>query len=140
MIRTYSELMRIKGIKNRYKYLKLSGRVGEITFGHDRYLNQVLYTSDTWRNLRDEIIIRDEGCDLACPDFEIYGRIYIHHLNPITIKDIETRHPKLFDPRNLICTSYNTHIAIHYSNESMLPELPIKRTKYDTCPWKGGKL
>jgi len=139
MIKTYSELIRIKTIVGRFEYLKLNGKVGVETFGYDRYLNQVLYNSREWRQLRDKIIIRDGGCDLALEDFEIFGRIYVHHLNPITLEDIEKRRPELFDPNNLVCSSFNTHQAIHYGDKSLLPELPIERKPNDTCPWKGGK-
>lgn len=136
MIRTYSELRRIRTFKERYEYLRLRGQVGISTFGYDRHLNQMLYTSTRWRKLRDEIIIRDLGCDLGMTDYEIQGRIIIHHMNPISIEDIEYENPAIFDPELLICTSNNTHLALHFSDESLLPELPIERRPFDTIPWK----
>ena len=135
IIKTYAELMIFKTFEDRYKYLRLVGKVGEETFGYDRYLNQMLYTSKRWRSVRDEVIIRDEGCDLGIEDREIYGKIIVHHINPITIEDIELERRKVFDPRFLICTSPGTHNAIHYGDESLLPRLPVVRRKNDTCPW-----
>lgn len=135
-IKCYSELITIPTFIERYQYLKIGGRVGADTFGHDRYLNQILYHSSEWLDFRDEIIIRDNGCDLAHPDFEIHGRILIHHINPITVEDVLRRDPKIFDPENVISTVLNTHNAIHYGDESQLMLLPITRTKNDTCPWR----
>lgn len=136
MTKSYSELIRIHSFEDRYEYLKLDGIVGEPTFGNERYLNQVLYTSDEWKRCRRGIIIRDNGLDLGCDGFEIYGRILVHHLNPITIEDILNRASIVFDPENLICVSHNTHNAIHYGTRDMLIGNPICRCKYDTCPWK----
>lgn len=135
-IKCYSELVTIPTFIERYRYLKIGGRVGTDTFGHDRYLNQILYHSGEWLDFRDEIIIRDNGCDLAHPEFEIHDRILIHHINPITVEDVLRRDPKIFDPENVISTVLNTHNAIHYGDESRLMLLPITRTKNDTCPWR----
>lgn len=137
MSRTYSELIRLKTLKERYHYLRLGGMIGEKTFGFDRYLNQYLYKSGRWKSLRNEIIIRDEGCDLGCPDYSIGDRIYIHHMNPITVEDVENDRSIIYEPEFLICTSYNTHSAIHFGDESLLPQTPISRRRNDTCPWKG---
>ena len=135
-LRTYSELSTLPTFKERFNYLKLDGRVGLETFGHDRYLNQILYNSPEWRKFRSSIIVRDDGCDLACEGYEIFGRIIIHHINPITVQDILNRDPKVFDPENVITTVHNTHNAIHYSDESLLITTPIERSRNDTCPWK----
>lgn len=136
MIKTYSELMEIDDFYDRYKYLRLSGSVGADTFGSLRYINQAFYSSHQWRKLRRKIIIRDNGRDLAHEDFEIHGRIYIHHLNPVTPQDLETDSEFVWDPEFLVCVSFDTHNAIHYGDESLLPELPIERRPGDTCPWK----
>ena len=135
-IRTYSELITLPTFIERYRYLKLSGRVGEDTFGFDRYLNQIFYQSKEWRSIRDYVITRDNGCDLGIDGHEIYGRILIHHMNPITADDILKRSDLLLNPEYLICTIKNTHDAIHYSDESLLITDPIERSKNDTCPWK----
>lgn len=136
MSKTYRRLRRLRSFKDRYDYLRLKGTVGLATFGYDRYLNQVLYKSDRWLKTRDDIIIRDEGCDLGLEGYEIQGRIIVHHMNPITIRDIELERDCVFDPDGLICTSLRTHNAIHYGDESLLPQLPITRRRNDTCPWK----
>jgi len=137
MLRTYSELRRLKTFEERYRYLRLPGRVGSDTFGYDRYLNQLLYTSGRWRSTRDIVIIRDNACDLGIDDYEIRGQIIvIHHMNPITIEDIELNRPEVFDPEFLITTTFNTHGVIHYGNESLLPRPPIVRRRNDTCPWR----
>ena len=135
-IRTYSELITIPTFKERFEYLKLNGSVGLETFGHDRYLNQILYNSPEWRRFRPEIIVRDNGCDLACEGYEIFGKILIHHINPITAQDILNRNPKVFDPENVITTVHNTHNAIHYGDENLLITAPIERSRNDTCPWR----
>ncbi len=132
----YSELIRLTRFIDRYRYLKLNGKVGDETFGYDRYLNQILYQSSEWRRFRRNIVIRDNGCDLATPGYEIQGKILIHHINPITLRDIEQRDPKVFDPENVISTSLITHNAIHYGDESILITEPIMRSPNDTCPWK----
>ena len=132
----YSELITIPTYEERFKYLQLKGSVGNDTFGYDRYLNQILYNSPEWKRLRNQIIIRDNGRDLGCEGYEIYGRILIHHMNPITVEDIVSRDPIVFDPENLICVSHNTHNAIHYGDENLLIMAPVERTKNDTCPWR----
>lgn len=116
--------------------MKINGIVGEETFGCDRYLNQIFYKSEEWKRIRRRVIIRDNGYDLAWEEYEIKGIIIIHHINPITKEDILNRSSKLFDLENLICTSVNTHKAIHYGNEEMLPKKIVERTMNDTCPWK----
>ena len=134
-LRTYSELITLPTFKERFNYLRLDGRVGLETFGHDRYLNQILYNSPEWRNLRSRIVTRDCGRDLACEGYDIYGQVLVHHINPITVKDILDRNPMVFDPENLITTVHNTHNAIHYGDESLLTTEPIIRYKDDTCLW-----
>lgn len=136
IIRTYSELITLPTFKERFEYLRLGGKVGEATFGFDRYLNQAFYKDPEWLRIRDEVIIRDNGCDLGIPDHEIYGRILVHHMNPITTKDILDRSRYLLDPEYLICTMKNTHDAIHYSDDSLLYKAPVERSKNDTCPWR----
>lgn len=135
-IKRYSELITIPTYEERFQYLQLKGAVGKDTFGYDRYLNQILYNSPEWKRLRNQIIIRDNGCDLGCEGYEIYGRVLIHHMNPITVEDVVSRNPIVFDPENLICVSHNTHNAIHYGDESLLILAPVERTKNDTCPWR----
>lgn len=135
-IKCYSELSRLSTFEERYSYLQLKGSVGADTFGFDRYLNQIFYRSKEWKAVRDLVIIRDNGCDLGVLGYEIHGRILIHHLNPISIEDIERRTSILLDPEYLICTTHNTHNAIHYGDEGLLSRAPVQRTKYDTCPWK----
>lgn len=135
-IKTYSELIMIPTFLERYQYLKIGGRVGEETFGYDRYLNQTLYRSPEWKRFRRDMILRDNGLDLAHDDYEIVGKILVHHIDPITPKDVIRRDPKIFDPENVVCVSLNTHNAIHYGDESLLMLDPIVRTKNDTCPWK----
>jgi len=136
MIRTYSELIKFNTFEDRFEYLKLNGNVGSETFGFDRYFNQVFYRSLEWRKLRNEIIIRDNGCDLGVPGHEIFGKIVIHHLNPITLYDIEENSDILMNPEYLICTCHQTHNAIHYGNTDLLMRDPIVRSKNDTCPWR----
>ena len=135
-IKTYSELITLPTYEERFNYLKLEGVVGEMTFGFDRYLNQKLYTSQEWKTVRNQVIVRDNGCDLACEGYEIYGKILIHHINPITVEDIINRNPIIFDLENLISTTHNTHNAIHYGDENLLIKEPIERTKNDTIPWR----
>ena len=135
-IRTYSELITLPTFKERYEYLKLNGRVGEETFGFDRYLNQAFYKSEEWRAVRDYVIVRDNGCDLGMEGHEIFGKILIHHMNPISKRDILDRSDLLLNPEYLICTIKNTHDAIHFGDENLLIVAPIKRRKNDTCPWK----
>lgn len=137
IIRTYSELIKLPTFEERYRYLRIGGRVGEETFGIDRWLNQIFYRTDAeWRAIRDYVIIRDDGCDLAMPDRPIESRILVHHINPITKDDIIHRTKRLLDPENLICTIKSTHDAIHYGDESKLLIAPVERRPNDTCPWK----
>ena len=136
IIRTYSELITLSTFKERYEYLKLGGRVGEDTFGWDRYLNQIFYKSKEWNRIRDQVIFRDLGCDLALEGFEIHGRILIHHMNPISKSDILDRSEFLLNPEYLICTTKATHDAIHYGDLDSLHNEPVIRTKNDTCPWR----
>ena len=135
--RTYSEMLKLKTYEDRFNYLKLNGKVGEVTFGSDRILNQLLYNGDPdWKRVRNEAIIRDNGCDLGIEGREIQGPVLVHHINPITVDDVINRAPKVFDLNNLVCTSKLTHNAIHYSNESILIKDPVERRANDTCPWK----
>lgn len=133
--KTYIDLCKLNTFEDRFKYLKLDGNVGIETFGYKRYLNQVFYKSNEWKSVRNQIIARDDGCDLGIPGRYIYGKVLIHHLNPITYSDIINKSYKLFDPNNLICVSKQTHDAIHFGNENMLTLDPITRTKNDMCPW-----
>lgn len=135
-IKTYSELITLPTFEERYDYLRLNGAIGEDTFGFDRYLNQVFYRSSKWKRIRDQVIVRDNGCDLGIEDRAIYGKIIIHHMNPITVQDIERESAFLLNPEYLICTTLNTHNAIHYGDKSLLTLAPIERTKNDTCPWR----
>ena len=136
IIRTYSELITLPTFEERYRYLRLGGKVGEDTFGFDRYLNQIFYKSNEWLDVRDYVIVRDGGCDLGMPDREIFGKILVHHMNPIRQEDILRRSKWLLDPEYLICTIKNTHDAIHYGDESLLILAPTERKKNDTCPWR----
>ena len=136
MNRSYSELITIPTYEDRFHYLQLNGAVGKDTFGYDRYLNQILYNSKEWKRFRDEIVIRDNGCDLAFEGYDIHGRILVHHINPITVDAVVNRNPIVFDPENAICVTHNTHNAIHYGDESLLITAPVERTKHDTCPWQ----
>ena len=136
-IKTYSELIRLPTFEERFRYLKLNGSVGRETFGFDRHLNQKLYQrSPKWKSSRDFVIVRDNGCDLAMEGHEIYDKIIVHHMNPITMEDILNDSDIIYDPEFLICTIHNTHNAIHYSDESQLIIAPVERTKNDTCPWR----
>lgn len=135
-IRTYAELMQIPSFMGRYDYLRLGGRVGQETFGFDRYLNQRFYHSEVWRSIRDFVITRDLGCDLGLDGYTIHGRIYIHHMNPVSVRDVRDYTDSLIDPEFLICVTHNTHNAIHYGDSSLLVTVPIERKPFDTCPWK----
>ena len=135
-IKTYSELITLPTFEERYRYLKLNGSIGQETFGFERYLNQNFYRSREWKQVRDHVIIRDYGCDLGIEGREISGKIMIHHLNPITIEDLQTMSEFLMDPEYLISVSHATHNAIHYGSEDLLVRDPIQRSKNDTCPWK----
>lgn len=135
-IRTYSELIRFSSFEERFQYLSLLGSVGEKTFGFDRYINQLFYRNPIWKSIRNDIIIRDNGCDMGLEDYEVNGSIYIHHINPISKEDIIHNTEHLLNPEFLITTSFRTHNAIHYGNIDMLSTKPVSRTKNDTCPWK----
>lgn len=136
MIKTYSELIRFNTLEERYRYLRIGGRVGEETFGFDRWMNQVFYKDPRWRDIRDEVITRDNGCDMGLEGYDIHGKIFVHHMNPVTKDDILYNFDSLLNPEFLISTSKRTHDAIHYGNEDLLPQSPIVRTRNDTCPWK----
>lgn len=145
IIRTYSELIQFETFDERLEYLRLYGQVGEDTFGFDRYLNQLFYKSREWLAIRNQVITRDGGCDLAIQDidpitgqriYEIHDRILIHHINPLTKDDILNKTEFLLNPEYLICTSKFTHDFIHYGNREFISKGPIIRTKNDTCPWR----
>ena len=135
-MKTYSELILLPTFRERFEYLRLDGHVGQESFGWDRYLNQAFYRSAEWKRLRLEIIIRDNGCDLADPEREILGPIYIHHINPATQHDVISHAGMLLDPDNLICASYETHQAIHYGTDGFAAAAQVERRPNDTCPWK----
>lgn len=135
VLRTYRELSRLGTFRERFDYLSLRGNVGESTFGFDRWMNQDFYTSKEWRDIRHEIIARDDGCDLGFPGYEIHRDLYIHHLNPITVNQIRNGDPCILDPDNLITVSHNTHNAIHYGDENLLPQPPVERRPGDTKLW-----
>lgn len=136
MIRTYHELNHLQSFEERFEYLKLGGCIGEDIFGFDRFLNQQFYRSQKWKTIRDQVIVRDNGCDLGLDGFNIYGKIIIHHMNPIRVEDILDVTDYLLNPDYLICTSLETHNAIHYGNFDNLSKMPIQRTKNDMCPWR----
>lgn len=134
----YSELIKLQTAKERYQYLRLSSSVGKATFGYDRYLNQAFYTSPEWRKFRNDMILRDNGCDMAMPDREIPkgAKLVLHHINPLTLEDVQEMGPALFDPENVVCVSDKTHNAIHYGDETLMTFEPVVRRPNDTCPWK----
>ena len=137
MIRSYSELIKLKTFEERFRYLRLSQSVGASTFGFNRYVNQAFYASREWKNIRREIILRDEGCDLAIPDRGIFSGIRVHHMNPVTVEDISGDEiTELLNPEYLICTSLETHNAIHFGNEENLITVSKERQKGDTTLWK----
>lgn len=136
MIRRYSELIRFPTFLERFNYLRLNGNVGSSTFGEARYMNQIFYHSGRWKKVRDQIIIRDNALDLGVEGRDIRNKVLIHHLNPITMRDLEEEHPSLYDPENLICVTPETHQAIHYGDEHLLiPDL-VERKPGDTCLWR----
>ena len=135
IIRRYSELCRLDSYIERFEYLKLNGAVGESTFGFDRYLNQTLYRSREWKKVRQEVIFRDDGCDMGVEGYPI-DRIIVHHMNPLSIEMVENRDERIFDPEFLICVSFMTHNAIHFGDATLLPQLPVQRRSGDTCPWR----
>ena len=138
MTRTYDELSQLKTFDERFQYLKLDGVIGEDLFGYMRQLNQAFYTSSLWKNVRNQIIIRDDGCDLGIPGHTIFGKLLVHHLNPLTKEDLINHSSRLVDPNNLITVSFDTHQAITYSDVALIQRDPIERSENDTCPWKGG--
>lgn len=137
-IKTYTELSAIPDYEARFRYLQLNSRVGADTFGFDRYLNQRFYRSREWKRVRDFVIARDKGCDLGIPGREIYGKIFIHHMNPLMVEDIVNATDFLLNPEYLITTTHDTHNAIHYGDKDLLVLNPVERRPNDTCPWKRG--
>ena len=136
-MRTYSKLIQLPTFEERFEYLQLKGKIGEDTFGFDRWLNQKFYRSKEWKQIRDQVIIRDNGCDLGIVDREIYGKAIIHHMNPVSIQDIVDATEYLLDPEFLVCVSFETHNAIHYGNiEGCLRTDPVIRVPNDTIPWR----
>ena len=135
-IRTYTELSKLKTFDERFEYLRLNGMIGDETFGYDRYLNQMFYKTSEWRRVRREVTLRDNGCYLGLEGYDIYGRIYIHHMNPITAEDIKNRSEFLLDPEYLVCVSHNTHQAITYGIDDLIIRPPKERSLNDTCPWR----
>ena len=136
-MKTYSELIQLPDILDRYRYLRIGGKIGDATFGKYRWLNQVFYESKEWRSFRRDIILRDNGCDLAVSDRPIDGKVFIHHLEPITMDDIKYRRlEKILNPENVVCCSFDTHQAIHYSNENLIIMPYVERKPGDTCLWK----
>lgn len=134
-IRSYSELRGFNSLEDRFKYLQLNGRVGDQTFGFDRFMNQMFYRSAEWHQIRRHVIIRDEGCDLGIPGYEIHHGLYIHHMNPMTVDDISSGDPSILDPEFLITVTHRTHNAIHYGTAQQLPRLPVERVAGDTKLW-----
>lgn len=135
-MKTYTELIKFNTFEDRFNYLNLNGTIGEETFGFDRWLNQNFYKSQEWRSIRDFVIIRDGGCDMAMEGYEIFGKIYVHHMNPITQSDLIHSTDFLMNPEYLVCVSHSTHNAIHYGDISLLITEPVERKPGDTCPWK----
>lgn len=135
-MRTYTELIQYPDFEDRFAYLKLDGRVAQDTFGWDRWVNQQFYHTSEWKRVRDQVIVRDLGYDLASRGHEISGMILIHHMNPIRLEDLMERPEYVLDPEFLVCVSKATHNAIHYGNKDLLPSPMIQRSRNDTCPWK----
>ena len=133
--RTFSELSHIPSFEGRFQYLKLGGNVGRETFGFDRYINQRFYSSFEWKRVREEVIVRDNGCDLGVPGYEIHGGLLIHHINPMTADDVSHGEDWILDPEFLITTTHNTHNAIHYGTDTLLPKVAIAREPGDTRLW-----
>ena len=134
-IRTYSELSQLETFEERYNYLKLGGIVGATTFGFDRWASQGFYHSSEWRIVKRHVIVRDKGCDLGVPGYELYQDLLVHHMNPFGIRDLELNAERILDPEFLITTSLRTHNAIHYGDESQLPKGPVERKRGDTKLW-----
>ncbi len=135
-MRTYSELIKLPTLSERFEYLKLDGAIGAETFGFERYLNQNFYRSEIWRRIRNQVIVRDNGCDFGLEDYPIGGRIIVHHMNPVDSDDIIMQRDILLNPEFLICVGERTHNALHYGAFDLLPQDPIERKPNDTCPWK----
>ena len=136
MLKTYSELIKLPSFEERFDYVKLTGNIGISTFGFDRYLNQSFYTSYQWRQVRRDVIVRDSGCDLAILERPVFGAIRVHHMNPVSIEDLESERDIVLDPEFLICVSLTTHNAIHFGNQNGLHALMKEREKGDTNLWK----
>lgn len=136
LVRSYRELIRLPTFSERFEYLRLAGIVGKATFGGHRIIGQEFYTSKLWKSIRDQVIVRDNACNLAHPDYPIVDRVYVHHINPITIDDFLVYSDRLIDLDNLICMSYETHNALHYGVEQSVPKQFTERRQNDTCPWK----
>jgi hypothetical protein len=134
-VKSYSELMRLETLEERFEYLSLRGKVGEATFGFDRYMNQMFYTSREWRRIRQTVILRDNGCDLGIDGYEIHKGLYIHHLNPMTVSNIRNGDPEILDPEFLITTTGPTHNAIHFGDARLLPRTLVERKPGDTKLW-----
>lgn len=134
-IRSYRDLRRLETFEERFEYLSLRGNVGEATFGYDRWINQQFYRSTQWRHVRDQVIVRDNGCDLGVEGYDIHDRIYIHHMNPMRVADITTGDPSILNPEYLITVTHQTHNAIHYGDASLLPQAPVERRPGDTKLW-----
>lgn len=137
--RTYTELNRLTTLEDRYKYLALRGQVGEMTFGFDRYMNQMFYRSREWKQIRYHVITRDNGCDLGLPEHEVYSQLIIHHMNPMTVNDVRDGDASILDPEFLITTRFRTHNAIHYGDVLLLPKPFVERTPGDTNLWPSMK-
>ena len=135
MTKSYLELSRLETFEERYEYLRIGGVIGQATFGFERYLNQTLYHSTEWLHTKRGIVLRDNGCDLGIPGLDIRSGLLVHHINPLSMEDLEDGADCIFDPNNLITTTLATHNAIHYGNSSLLPRVPVVRRRNDTCPW-----
>lgn len=135
-MRTYSEMIKLPTLAERFEYLKLGGEIGAETFGFERYLNQKFYRSEIWKRIRNQVIVRDNGCDFGLTDYPIGGRIIVHHMNPVDSNDIIYQREVLLNPEFLICVGERTHNALHYGSFDLLPQDPIERQPNDTCPWK----
>jgi hypothetical protein len=134
-IRTYTELRRIDSFEERFKYLAVHSSIGIPTFGFERWLNQAFYTSVAWRTCRHQVITRDQGRDLGVEGYEVYDKVIVHHMNPVTIKQVEERDPSIFDPEFLISVSHNTHNAVHYGSANLLAKPLVERRPNDTKLW-----
>lgn len=136
MLRSYSELSRLRTFDERFRYLLLAGSVGVETFGFDRCVNQRFYRSEEWKHVRNIVIARDNGCDLGIEGRDINGRVYVHHMNPMNLEQINDHMDLILDPEYLVCVTFATHNAIHYGDESYITLAPVERQPNDTCPWK----